>query len=56
MLMPEAAMHEDDRVPFRQDQIRLAGQLAVVQAIPKAGLPKVSPHSNLGCRVLCSDA
>jgi hypothetical protein len=48
MSMPEAAMHEDDGVPFRQHNVWLAGQVFPMKAEPETHPVQDTANANLG--------
>ena len=55
MAMPEAAMHEDNSVPFRQHQIWFAGEVRRVQPVSEASPPQLCSHSQFRAGVLAPD-
>jgi len=54
--VPEAAVDEDDGVPFPQDYVGGAGELADVQAVAESFVVEVVAHNLLGARILRADA
>ena len=57
MAVPEAAVDEDDGAIFRQNQIRRAGQAAVVEPVAVAAVPQFVPDDLFGGgRVAGADA
>lgn len=52
MTVPEASMHEHDRHPFWQNQIRFAGEMLSVQPISEAGMPELFAHMQFRAGVL----
>lgn len=55
MAMPEAAMHEDNSVPFRQHQIWFAGEVRRVQPVSEASAPQLCSHLQFRAGVLAPD-
>lgn len=49
--VPETAMHENDRVVFRENQVRAAGKVTAMQAKPVAQAMGRTPYDPLGLRV-----
>jgi hypothetical protein len=54
--MPEAPVNEDHAPVFRQDNIRLSGQLRHLEAKAKSELVKLLPNRHFDARVSPSDA
>ena len=50
--MPEAAVHEDDRVPFGKHDIRVSRQLGRMEAVAKTQCVQMASHKHLRLRVL----
>ena len=55
MAMPEAAMHEDNSLPFRQHQIWFAWKVLGVQSISEASAPELCSHLQFRAGVLAPD-
>lgn len=56
MSVPEASVHENDRPVFRQDKVRVTGEVLRVESIPEPALVQGLSDLQLGCRVLSPDA
>jgi len=54
--MPETSVHEDDSVPFGQDNVRMPRQLGIMQPISEAKSMQMMTHEHLRFRVLRADA
>ena len=52
MVVPEAAMDKDDRVPLGQDEVRLAGEFFDMKPVPQPVTPKQLPDREFRHRVL----
>ena len=50
--MPEAAVHEDDRMPLRKHDVGMAGQFGGLKAVAESQGVKVAAHKHLRLRVL----
>lgn len=55
MPMPEAAMNKDDGMPFRKNEIRLSGQVAGMQPVPKTTGMQPAPDQKFGSGILSPD-
>ena len=53
--MPEAAMHQDNGLPFWKDDVWLAGQILAVELKPKAKRVQVSANDNFGLGIAALD-
>ena len=56
MLVPEAAMHEDDFPQAREDQVGPTGQALAVQPVAIPHAVNSSTDSKFGLRILAADA
>lgn len=56
VLMPEAAMHEDDLLQPGEHKIRSSGKIGAVEAEPVAHRVRKPPNGELGLGVLLSDS
>jgi len=56
MPMPEASVHEDNGVVFRQHDVRFAGQILGCNAIAQAMCVKVLSHDDFGFGVAPANA
>jgi hypothetical protein len=54
--MPEAAMHEDDRLPFRQYYIRIARQVLPLDAETQPEAVQYPPNGHFRWGVLAADS
>jgi hypothetical protein len=54
--MPETSVHEDCRVEFRQNQVRLPWYLLCVQSKAKTSFVQARTYEQLGLGVFRSDA
>jgi len=52
--MPEAAMRQQSRLPFRQDNIRLSGQILHMEAEAETGGVEHLPDRHLRLRILAT--
>lgn len=52
MMVPEAAMDKDDRVPLGQNQVRLPGESFDMKPVPQPFMPKQLPDLEFRCRAL----
>jgi hypothetical protein len=50
--MPEASMHKDDRLPFRQNNVGTPRKGPHMEAVPKSHLVEQRAHRQFGARIL----
>ena len=50
--MPEASVHEDDRVPLGQHDVWVSGQFGGMKAVAESQGVKMAAHKHLRLRVL----
>ena len=50
--MPEASVHENDRVPLGQDNVGMPRQLGVMQTVAESQCMQMTAHEHLRLRVL----
>ncbi len=56
MPMPETSMHKYHRPPFREHEVRLAGESFRMKAKAESSCPELSAHNHLRPCVLCPDS